>query len=173
MLQYEATLQDGLECGGAYLKFLAADDAFSPATLDGDSGYSVMFGPDKCGATNKVHVIFRHVSPLDGSVEEKHLKNPPAMLSDELPHLYTLVVKKDNTFEVRIDGESAAEGSLFENFEPPFAAKTQIDDGIGWPVHCRKPESGSVVWCSENPVTTVTKLEFHGLSEGVVVVDYE
>ena len=63
VLQYEATLQDGLECGGAYLKFLAADDAFSPATLDGDSGYSVMFGPDKCGATNKVHVIFRHVSP--------------------------------------------------------------------------------------------------------------
>ena len=50
------------------------------------------------------------------------------MLSDELPHLYTLVVKKDNTFEVKIDGESAAEGSLFENFEPPFNPPAEIDD---------------------------------------------
>ena len=33
-----------------------------------------MFGPDKCGSNNKVHVIFRHANPLNGSIEEKHLK---------------------------------------------------------------------------------------------------
>jgi hypothetical protein len=27
----EATLQDGLDCGGAYLKFLTHDPAFTPA----------------------------------------------------------------------------------------------------------------------------------------------
>ena len=37
-----------------------------------------------------VHVIFRHKNPLDGSIEEKHLKNPPQMTLDALPHLYTL-----------------------------------------------------------------------------------
>jgi len=35
-------------------------------------------------------VIFRHQSPLDGEIEEKHLKSPPAMPADKLPHLYTL-----------------------------------------------------------------------------------
>ena len=71
-LQYEATLQDGLECGGAYLKFLTAHGDHDGAALNGDTPYTVMFGPDKCGGTNKVHVIFRHSSP-DGTFEEKHL----------------------------------------------------------------------------------------------------
>ena len=128
VLQYEATTQDGLDCGGAYLKFITADEDFSPEALDGDTPYTVMFGPDKCGATNKVHVIFRHKSPLDGSVEEKHLKNPPAMPADSLPHLYTLVVKPDNTFEVRVDGDVKSTGSLFDEFEPPFNPPAEIDD---------------------------------------------
>ena len=54
VLQYEARLQDGLDCGGAYLKFVTADDSFSPEGLNGDTPYTVMFGPDKCGGTNKV-----------------------------------------------------------------------------------------------------------------------
>ena len=33
-----------------------------------------MFGPDKCGSDAKLHFIFRHVHPKNGSVEEKHVK---------------------------------------------------------------------------------------------------
>ena len=33
-----------------------------------------MFGPDKCGSDSKLHFIFRHVNPKNGSVEEKHVK---------------------------------------------------------------------------------------------------
>lgn len=36
--------------------------------------YSIMFGPDKCGGTNKVHLIFRYKNPKTGEVEEKHMK---------------------------------------------------------------------------------------------------
>lgn len=53
-LQYEVKLTEGLTCGGAYMKFLTADDAFTPTGLKDDTPYTVMFGPDKCGATNKV-----------------------------------------------------------------------------------------------------------------------
>ncbi len=53
-LQYDVKLANGLSCGGAYLKFLTADEAFSPAALKDDTPYTVMFGPDKCGSTNKV-----------------------------------------------------------------------------------------------------------------------
>ena len=36
------------------LKFVTADAAFTPKGLKDDTAYTVMFGPDKCGATNKV-----------------------------------------------------------------------------------------------------------------------
>ena len=101
-----------------------ADDA---AALNGDTPYTVMFGPDKCGGTNKVHVIFRHAAP-DGTIEEKHLKSPPSVPFDRLPHLYTLVVRPDNTFEVKVDGETQSQGSLFDSFDPPFNPPEEIDD---------------------------------------------
>lgn len=54
VLQYELKLTDGLTCGGAYLKFLTATADFDPSELTDGTPYTVMFGPDKCGATNKV-----------------------------------------------------------------------------------------------------------------------
>ena len=41
--------------------------------------------------------------------------------SDELSHLYTLIVNPDNTYEVKIDGESKQTGSLTEDWDmiPP------------------------------------------------------
>lgn len=35
-----------------------------------------MFGPDKCGNDIKLHFIFRHINPLNGSIEEKHCRKP-------------------------------------------------------------------------------------------------
>lgn len=57
VLQFELKLTNGLTCGGAYIKFVTADDAFTPAGLKDDTPYSVMFGPDKCGETNKVRTV--------------------------------------------------------------------------------------------------------------------
>ena len=54
VLQYDLKLTNGLSCGGAYIKFVTADDAFTPSGLKDDTPYTVMFGPDKCGSTNKV-----------------------------------------------------------------------------------------------------------------------
>ena len=54
VLQFDLKLTSGLSCGGAYIKFVTADATFTPAGLKDDTPYPVMFGPDKCGATNKV-----------------------------------------------------------------------------------------------------------------------
>ena len=54
VLQYEVKYSEGVTCGGAYLKFFTEDPDFDPTELTNSSPYSVMFGPDKCGATNKV-----------------------------------------------------------------------------------------------------------------------
>ena len=127
-IQFEAAQTEGLDCGGAYLKYLT-EEANTGKEMDGSSPYVLMFGPDKCGSNNKVHVIFKHKSPKDGELEEKHLKDPPKMPSDKAPHMYTLLVNtKEHTYEVKIDGKVEKEGSIFEDFEPPFKPPKMIDD---------------------------------------------
>jgi calnexin len=137
VVQYEVALQEGLDCGGAYLKFLTANDDLSSKSLSEKSGYSVMFGPDKCGTTNKVHLILRHQNPVSKKWEEKHLKKEVSIKSDSNAHLYTAVLRRDKTFEIYIDSESVANGKITEemnafvdgavkdyNFVPP----KEIDD---------------------------------------------
>jgi len=128
VFQYEVQLKEGLECGGAYVKLLTHSDSLKLTELDGDTPYSIMFGPDKCGNTNKVHLILRHKSPKTGKIEEKHLLKTPPLKMDKLPHLYTVVLKKDNTYQVLVDGEVGADGSLFEDFQPPINPPAEIDD---------------------------------------------
>lgn len=86
------------------------------------------FGPDRCGSTNKVHFIFRHANPLTGEIEEKHLTAPPAPRISKTTALYTLVVRPDQTFEIKINGESLKKGSLLKDFSPSVNPPKEIDD---------------------------------------------
>lgn len=54
VVQYEVKLQGGLDCGGAYLKLLRENKDLHLEEFSNASPYVIMFGPDKCGATNKV-----------------------------------------------------------------------------------------------------------------------
>ena len=60
--------------------------------------------------------------------EEKHFKNPPSAPKDQNTHLFTLIIQTDNTFEIQIDGERKASGSLNEDMDPPVNAPKEIDD---------------------------------------------
>ncbi|RII07582.1 calreticulin precursor [Alternaria sp. MG1] len=128
VVQYEVKLQDGLECGGAYMKLLQDNAALHAEEFSNASPYIIMFGPDKCGATNKVHFIFRHKNPKTGEYEEKHLKNPPMARIVKTTSLYTLIVKPDQSFEMKIDGESVRNGTLLEDFTPSVNPEAEIDD---------------------------------------------
>ncbi|KAF2750772.1 Calreticulin-domain-containing protein [Sporormia fimetaria CBS 119925] len=128
VVQYEVKLQNGLECGGAYMKLLQDNKALHQEEFSNASPYIIMFGPDKCGATNKVHFIFRHKNPKTGEYEEKHLKNPPMARIVKTTSLYTLHVRPDNTFEMKIDGESVRNGTLLEDFSPAVNPEKEIDD---------------------------------------------
>ncbi|RYG55006.1 hypothetical protein EON66_06310, partial [archaeon] len=54
VIQYDVALTEGLTCGGAYIKLLQATDNFQASETSPDSPYVIMFGPDRCGATDKV-----------------------------------------------------------------------------------------------------------------------
>jgi len=88
-----------------------------------------MFGPDKCGSTNKVHFIFRHKNPTSGKYVEHHLKNPPTPVNDKLSHVYSAVIYPNNTLKLLIDGEEKKTADLLSSdFEPTVIPPETIPD---------------------------------------------
>jgi len=129
VVQYEVKLQNELECGGAYLKLIKKqDEEYDPKKYNDKTPYVIMFGPDKCGSTNKVHFIFRHKNPLTGEYEEKHLESPPQAKIEKTTVLYTLIVRPDNSFEIKINNKTAKAGNLLEDFRPAVNPPKEIDD---------------------------------------------
>lgn len=115
VLQYEVKAQTGLNCAGAYIKLLdhrpiGADDNFNDETP-----YQIMFGPDVCGHNNKVQLILTRENPLTGERHQKHLTHLPLARTGKLSTLYTLILKADQSFEIRINGDVAKSGNLIED----------------------------------------------------------
>jgi len=82
-----------------------------------------MFGPDICGhSTKKVHVIFHYPKKNENLLIKKEITAE----TDQLTHVYTLIVHPDNTYEVRIDGSKKQSGSLLEDWD--FLAPKMIKD---------------------------------------------
>ncbi|KAJ6764325.1 CALRETICULIN AND CALNEXIN [Salix koriyanagi] len=92
-----------------------------PRGFDSESPYSIMFGPDKCGTTNKVHFILKHKNPKSGEYVEHHLKFPPSVPHDKLTHVYTAILKSDNELQILVDGEEKKKANFLtsDDFEPP------------------------------------------------------
>lgn len=108
-------------CGGGYIKLLPSTT--DQKTFDGSAPYSVMFGPDRCGTdVSRIHAIFNHE-------DTNLLKTSDVKLEyadkNEFTHLYTLIVKPDNTYDIQFDGVSKASGKLHDDWA--FPAKN-IDD---------------------------------------------
>lgn len=120
MVQFSVKYETEQDCGGAYIKLLGDIDQ---SKFGGDSPYQIMFGPDLCGASNKkTHVIFNY----EPKNENLLIKDKVKMESDKFSHLYSLVVRPDNTFEVFIDLKSVREGSLEDSFD--FLLPKEIKD---------------------------------------------
>lgn len=127
IVQYEARFQDDLMCGGGYVKLFDSANKVGGEFAD-DTRYVIMFGPDRCGSTNKVHFILQHKSPKSGEWEEKHFKTPPTVPHDKLTHLYKFVIKSDNSIEIWVDDQKSADGNLLSSMEPPVNPPKEIDD---------------------------------------------
>jgi calreticulin len=111
-----------IDCGGGYVKLF-------PSTLDlekmeGDSVDNIMFGPDLCGySTKKVHVIFRAPNKDNANLESSATITAE---TDDATHLYSLVVEKDNSYKVFVDGAEKHSGSLKDDFD--FLEAKEIKD---------------------------------------------
>jgi len=110
------------------LKLLRDNKALHQDEFSNVSPYVVMFGPDKCGSTNKVHFIVNHKNPKTGEYEEKHLSTTPAARIVKTTELYTLIVHPNNTVIIKLNGEQVKEANLLEDFTPAFNPPKEIDD---------------------------------------------
>ena len=131
VVQYELQLKNRLQCGGAYIKLLSASEELSQDGFKAETPYTIMFGPDNCGSTNKVHFILRHRNPVSGEWEEKHLVGPPSPeVGDGLTHLYTAIVGTDNSVKLLVDNKQVKTASLLSktDFKPPVNPEKVIDD---------------------------------------------
>lgn len=132
IVQYEVSFQSGIECGGAYVKLLSKTSDSSLDNFHDKTPYTIMFGPDKCGEDYKLHFIFRHKNPKTGEFEEKHAKRPDADLksyfTDKKVHLYTLVLKPDNSYEILVDQTVVNSGNLLNDMTPPVNPPQEIED---------------------------------------------
>lgn len=122
VIQYSVKHEQNLDCGGAYIKLLPGGDKFDSDSFGGDTPYAVMFGPDVCGTSNKKTHVILHYEPKD---ENFLIKKEVPTETDDLTHLYTFILRPDNTFEVRVDNKAVREGKLEEEFDflPPKEIK--------------------------------------------------
>jgi len=105
--------EQNIDCGGGYLKLM---NSLADATkFDGDTQYEIMFGPDFCGSTKKVHAILRHED------ENLLINKDVSVPNDVWTHQYVFVLNPDNTFEIKVDGKSKRKGDVkeFWDFELP------------------------------------------------------
>jgi calnexin len=128
VIQYEVQFQDDLKCGGAYLKLFDSSQLANLADFGDSTRYVIMFGPDRCGQTNKVHFILQHLSPKTGKWEEKHLKKTVTPSFDKQSHVYTLVLSLKSRFEIFIDMESKIVGDLLKDMDPSVNPSKEIPD---------------------------------------------
>uniref|UniRef100_A0A8D0GT07 Calmegin n=1 Tax=Sphenodon punctatus TaxID=8508 RepID=A0A8D0GT07_SPHPU len=153
IVQYEVNFQNGIDCGGAYIKLLSSTDDLDLEYFFDKTSYTIMFGPDKCGEDYKLHFIFRHKNPITGDYEEKHAKRPDVDLKkiylDKKTHLYSLVLKPDDTFEVLIDQTVVGKGSLLEDMVPPVNPPKEVEDSSDtkpndWDERAKIPDASAV-----------------------------
>ena len=116
--QFSAKHEQKLDCGGGYIKLLPSTSDMK--SFGGETPYSIMFGPDICGySTKRVHAIFTY--------NGKNLltKKTIPCETDELTHVYTLVVHPNNTYAVLIDNEVKESGDLEDHWDflPPKTIK--------------------------------------------------
>jgi calreticulin len=109
VIQFSVKHGQKIDCGGGYVKLIPA--GLDQTNFNGDTSYNIMFGPDICGHTHRTHVIFNYKG------ENKLVKKEIQCETDQLTHVYTLIVRPDQTYEVRIDGVKKQEGNLIEDWD--------------------------------------------------------
>lgn len=127
IVQFTVRHGQGIDCGGGYIKLLPK--GFDQDTFGGETPYLLMFGPDICGTTRKLHIIWSYKG------ENHETTRQLTVPQDKIVHLYTLRVKPDNGYEVYVDNERAAWGTFVTDWAiipPPLVPNVNAVKPEDW-----------------------------------------
>lgn len=159
VVQFEVKFQNGVTCGGAYVKLLT--ELGDASKFSDSTPFEIMFGPDVCGSNSRVVLLIK--SDLGTETVESRIRNLPMARDNPLSHLYTLVLRKNYDVEIRIDGEVAKAGNLFKPhfMAPPLGVPEYIED-----TEAQKPDD----WDDRRYIAdeSVSKPEDWDVSEGAM-----
>lgn len=119
IVQYTVKQEVNQECGGSYVKLLP--EGYDAKTFNGESEYAIMFGPDICGADNRIHVIFNHKGK--NYLTKKEFPVP----RDSKTHLYRLTVHPDQKYSLLIDGDTVVDKVSLEEHWDVYVPRTIAD----------------------------------------------
>ena len=132
VVQYSVKHEQNIDCGGAYVKILPESSEME--NFGGSTPYNIMFGPDICGkGIKKVHFILAKHDE-HGNEKQYQMKTTVKAKTDELTHVYTLVIHPNDDFEILIDGKSEIKKNIEDEFdilepkEIPDPSATKPDD---------------------------------------------
>ncbi|KAG0569541.1 hypothetical protein KC19_6G098300 [Ceratodon purpureus] len=118
VFQYQVKHEQKIECGGGYVKLMSGK--VNQKSFSGDTPYTIMFGPDICGSqTKKVHAIIWYKG------KNYEMKKTVECETDQLSHVYTLIIKPDSTYSILVDNKVKESGSLNKDWDllPPKKIK--------------------------------------------------
>ncbi|KAM9685441.1 LOW QUALITY PROTEIN: calreticulin-like [Trichechus inunguis] len=118
VVQLSVKHEQGIDCGGGYVKLFP--DTLNQEDMHSESEYYIMFGPDICGfGNNKVQVILHYQGKYHGNNKTIECR------INKDTHLYTLVIRPNATYEVKIVNQQMAAGDLEDDWDflPPKKIK--------------------------------------------------
>jgi calreticulin len=118
IIQLSVKHEQNIDCGGGYIKLIPESSLTDLKDFQGgeqETKYNIMFGPDICGYTKRVHFI------LNKKGTNHLIKEDVPAESDDLTHVYTGVLYPDNTFKIYVDGVEKKSGAIpdYWNILPP------------------------------------------------------
>ena len=121
IIQYETRAQFLYLCASVFLKIFI-DPKFNPIDFNNQTSRFLEFGPERCNSYNNSRLNF-----FINNIEYK-LKKKINIPIDEISHLYTLIIRSNNTFEILIDMKSIHNGTFTNSFNPNIIEPEFIDD---------------------------------------------
>jgi len=108
IFQYSVTFEQGIDCGGGYIKLLG--EKYNQTTFGGDTPFLIMFGPDICGNDNKIRFI------LDRNETSYSWKKYYKAPNDKSTPLLYFGFASNEIYEVYIDAKLLEKGVVSEDW---------------------------------------------------------
>ncbi|KAJ3143773.1 COP9 signalosome complex subunit 3, partial [Irineochytrium annulatum] len=103
VLQFSVKFEHNRDCVGGYIRLMPV---MEPTEFSDDTPYNILFGPELCRFD---HWISLNVKHKNNTLRVMRKKVP---WSDRTTHLYTLIIRPDDTYQVLLDGAVEATGYL-------------------------------------------------------------